>query len=283
MVTEIKLGLCNPPEPIYLYVKNGELSGEYYLWYHYNMNNEKTIPVQQRGLTGYLQNLRLTSKEFRGKDNLKLDIVIAADEIYVVRTGVETNFAKTFLLAVSQVKDFSKPLIIAATPGEENVVFCRLYDAATKTRIRSEWNRDADWAGIISNIQSKLVATPEEVPFQQQHNQPNQSGVFPGLETNQDLRVKQIRTLLNYPVELVVEWLQFQEVERPNQLKPNQIDELVKTMCLYWGQDKFENSDFATNSYQKSVVEAITNGISEIEAIKAWMENISEIEILETA
>lgn len=28
MVTEIKLGLCNPPEPIYLYVKSGELSGE---------------------------------------------------------------------------------------------------------------------------------------------------------------------------------------------------------------------------------------------------------------
>jgi hypothetical protein len=54
-------------------------------------------------------------------------------------------------------------------------------------------------------------------------------------------------------------------------------------MCLFWGQDKFENSDFATNSYQKSVVGAITNGISEIEAITTWMENISEREIVETA
>jgi hypothetical protein len=72
--------------------------------------------------------------------------------------------------------------------------------------------------------------------------------------------------LLNYPVELVVEWLKVQKVERPNQLKLNQIDELVKTMCLYWGQDKFENSDFATNSYQKSVVGAMNNGIPEIEA-----------------
>jgi hypothetical protein len=282
MIAEIKLGLCNPPEPIYLYVKNGELSGESYLWYNYNINNEKTIPVQQRGLTGYLQNLRLTSKEFRGQSNLKLDIVIAADEIYIVRTGIETNFAKTFLLAVSQVKDFSKPLIIAATPGEENVVFCRLYDAATKIRIRSEWNRDADWAGIISNVQSKLVATSEEVSSPQQQTQANQSVVFSALEPNQDVRVKQIRILLNYPVELVVEWLQFQGVELPNQLKSNKIDELVKTMCLYWGQDKFENSDFANNSYQKSVVGAMNNGISEIEAIKAWMENISEREILET-
>jgi hypothetical protein len=97
------------------------------------------------------------------------------------------------------------------------------------------------------------------------------------------MRVKQIRILLNYPVELVVEWLQFQGVELPNQLEPNKIDELVKIMCLFWGQDKFHNLDFATNSYQKSVVAAINNGISEIEAIKAWMENISEKEILNPA
>ncbi|MEA5573473.1 hypothetical protein VB733_20585, partial [Calothrix sp. UHCC 0171] len=161
MNSEIKLGLCNPPEPIYLYVKNGEVSGESFLWYQYDVNNNQTIPVQQRGLTGYLQSLKLTSKEFRGKDNLKLDIVISADEIYVIRTGIETNFAKTFLLAASQIYDFSKPLIIAATPGEENVVFCRLYDAITKTRIRREWDRNADWAGIISNIQSRLAEMTE--------------------------------------------------------------------------------------------------------------------------
>ncbi len=69
---------------------------------------------------------------------------------------METNFAKTFLLALSQVEDFSKPLIIAATPGKENVVFCRLYDAATKTRIRREWNANADWAAIIDSVQAKL-------------------------------------------------------------------------------------------------------------------------------
>jgi hypothetical protein len=157
MNSEIKLGLCNPPEPIFLYVKNGELSGESFLWYQYNINNNQTIPVQQRGLTGYLQNLRLISKEFKDKDNMKLDIVVAADEVYIIRTGIETNFAKTFLLSASQVYDFSKPLIIAATPGEENVVFCRIYDAITKTRIRSEWDKNADWAGIISNIQSRLA------------------------------------------------------------------------------------------------------------------------------
>jgi hypothetical protein len=156
MNTEIKLGLCNPPEPIYLYVKNGEVSGESFLWYHYDIDKEKTIPVQQRGLTGYLSELRITTKEFKGKDNIKLDIVVAADEVYVIRTGVETNFAKTFLLSASLVQDFSKPLIIAVTSGEENTVFCRLYDAATKVRIRREWNPNADWGSIICEIQSRL-------------------------------------------------------------------------------------------------------------------------------
>ncbi|WP_338421571.1 hypothetical protein [Nostoc flagelliforme] len=156
MVTEMKLGLCNPPEPIYLYVKSGELNGESYLWYNYDINNDQIIPVHKTGLTGYISELKLTTKEFRERDNNKLDIVIKADENYVIRTGRETNFAKSFLLAASCVQDFSKPLIIAATAGKENVVFCNLYDAATKTRIRSEWNKDADWLAIIDSVQTKL-------------------------------------------------------------------------------------------------------------------------------
>jgi hypothetical protein len=161
-MTEIKLGLCNPPEPIYLYVKNGELSGESYLWYRYNITNYQTIPVLQTGLTGYLSELRLTTKEFKGKENIKLDIVVSADEFYVIRTGIDTNFAKTFLLAISEVEDLSKPLVFAATAGEENVVFCRIYDARTKTRFRREWNPNADWGGIISSVQSKLTPTLEQ-------------------------------------------------------------------------------------------------------------------------
>ena len=276
MVGEIKLGLCNPPEPIYLYVKNGEVSGESYLWYHYDINNDKTIPVQQRALSGYLQNLRLTSKEFKGKDNMKLDIIVAADELYVIRTGIETNFAKTFLLSASQIQDFSKPLIIAAAPGEENVVFCRLYDAATKTRIRCEWNKDADWAEIISSVQSRLVGSLSDVPLPQQQTQVYQAAVPPSSKPNQDLRVKQIRTLLNYPVKSVIEWLEFQEVERPSELEENQVDELVKSMCLSWAQDKFEHPSHVANSYHEHVVETVASGIPEVTAIQAWMQNVQQ-------
>ncbi|MFN6571070.1 hypothetical protein [Dendronalium sp. ChiSLP03b] len=164
MVYEIELGLCNPPEPVYLYVNQGELNGEKYVWYRYDRQQDTRTPVQHRGLTGYVTELRLIAREFRGRDNKKLNIFVSADELYIVQTGIETNFAKTFLLAASQVQDFSKPLILAATPGKENVVFCRLYDPATKTRISREWNPNADWEGIIQDIQSKLDCNSEPFP-----------------------------------------------------------------------------------------------------------------------
>ncbi|MBD2459408.1 hypothetical protein H6G80_35975 [Nostoc sp. FACHB-87] len=267
MSNEIKLGFCNPPEPVYLYVKNGESNGESYLWYHFIIDQDKTIPVQQRGLTGYLSELRVTAKEFKGKDNLKLDIVVAADEVYVIRTGIDTNFAKTFLLSGSLVQDFSKPLIIAVTAGEENTVFCRLYDATTKVRIRREWNANADWGVIITEIQSRLGTstslplTPEQPPHPQ------------------DLRVKQIRTLLNYPLDLVKEYLQFQDVDRPSLLPVSKIDSLVKTMCLAWAADKFENPNDAESSYQKQVIDAVTNGAEEVTVIKTWMQQLQGVKV----
>ncbi len=251
----------------HLYVKNGEISGESYLWYHYNIEQDKTIPVQQRGLTGYLSEVRVTAKEYKTKDTTKLDIVINADEVYIIRTGIETNFAKTFLLAASQFYDFSKPLIIAVTSGDENTVFCRLYDATTKVRIRREWDANADWASIIADIQSRLGGSFSSVPLMPEQQTQPKSTAHP-----QDLRVKHIRTLLNYPLDLVKEYLQFQEVSSPSQLPISKIDSLVKTMCLAWAADKFDNPNYAEHSYEQQVIDAIANGADELTAIKAWMQ-----------
>ncbi|WP_416233434.1 hypothetical protein [Anabaena sp. UHCC 0399] len=269
MMTEIKLGFCNPPEPVYLYVKNGESSGESYLWYHYIIDEDKTIPVKQKGLAGYLSELRITAKEFKGKDNIKLDIVVAADEIYIVRTGIETNFAKTFLLAASQVYDFSKPVIIAVTSGDENTVFCRLYDATTKVKIRREWDANADWASIIADIQSRLGGSFSSIPLiPEQQTQPKP------VAHPQDLRVKHIRNLLNYPLDLVKEYLHFQEVSSPSQLPISKIDSLVKTICLSWAADKFDNPNHAEHSYEQQVLYAVANGSDELTAIKSWMQHL---------
>ena len=268
MLTEIKLGLCNPPEPIYLYVNQGEVDGESYVWYKFNISQDNKIPVTQRALTGYLVELRLTTKEFKGKDNLKLDIVVSADELYVIRTGVETNFAKSFLLAASLVQDFDKPLVIVANAGDENTVFCNLYNAVTKTKIYREWSRDFDWATIIRDIQSLLGGT-----FSTIASTPKLS-VVPQPLHPQDLRVKNIRTLLDYPLDLVKEWLQFQDVDHPSLLDISQINELVKTMCLAWAADKCEYPNHAESFYQKLVVDPVASGTDELTAISAWMQQL---------
>jgi hypothetical protein len=276
---EIKLGLCNPPQPIYLYVKKLEVDGRIYAWYNCEIEQDKKIPVSQRALTGYVLELRLTDKDFKGKDNLKLDIVVQADEIYIVRSGIETNFAKSFLLAASVVQDFTQPLIIVATPGDENSVFCNLYNALTKTRIRREWNPNADWGAIIRDVQYKLAPNSESVDYVpsvvQPQATPKQTAVTSSLHP-QDLRVKQIRTLLNYPLDLIKEWLHFQDVSSPSELHKNKVDELVKTMCIAWAGNKFDHPNHAANSYQKYVVNAVGDGVDEVQAIKEWMQLVQQ-------
>jgi hypothetical protein len=151
----IEYGLCNPPEPIYLYVRSGEDNGESYLWYRYDIEQQQTIVEPRRGLCGKLQEIRVTSKEYKQKQNLKLDIVVQADKVYIIRSGIDTYFAKTFLLACA-IADIGQPLIISVTPGENNVVFSRVYDAKTKQRYKAEWNEHADFAQIITDLQARL-------------------------------------------------------------------------------------------------------------------------------
>ncbi len=196
---------------------------------------------------------------------------MSADQVYVIRTGVETNFAKSFLLAASGVQDFSKPLIIAATAGEKNTVFCNLYDAVTKSKIEREWSKNVDCATIIRDIQFLLGGTSSAIPAT-----PKLS-VVPQPVHPQDLRVKNIRTLLDYPLDLVKEWLQFQDVDRPSLLDISQINELIKTMCLAWASNKCEYPNHAESSYQNQVVDAVASGVDELVAIRAWMQELQAV------
>ncbi|MDZ8190032.1 MAG: hypothetical protein RMX96_35005 [Nostoc sp. ChiSLP02] len=225
--------------------------------------------------------LRVTAKEYEGRDSTKLDIVIAADELYVIRTGIETNFAKTFLLAVSLVEDFNKSLIISTVAGDKNTVFCRLYDAQTKTKFKREWDNQAGWFSIIAFIQSKLSTSSRyELDEQDVHSHqaaattvvqpPSPTPTKPNTIHPQDLRVKQIRTLTNYPIDLVKEWLQFQNASAPSELPVSVVDKLVRDICLAWAADKVD-PNHAASSYQQQVLDAIATGVDEVTAIQTWM------------
>ncbi len=125
-----------------------------------------------------------------------------------------------------------------------------------------------DWATIIRDIQSLLGGASSSIS-----STPKLS-VVPQPVHPQDLRVKNIRTLLDYPVDLVREWLQFQDVDRPSLLHITKINELVKTMCLAWAADKCDHPNHAESSYQNLVVDAVGNGADELAAIKTWMQQL---------
>jgi len=274
-MTEIKLGLGNPPYPIYLYVNKLEIDGQAFGWYNYDVSLDQKTPVAEKALTGYLSELRVTGKDFKGKDNIKLDIVVFADDVYIIRSGIETNFTKSFLLTASVIEDFSRPLTIVATPGGENVVFCGLYDALTKTKIRRDWDVNADWAGLLQQIQSRLFNRPKYSLDEDESDRPvvQQAAPIPtkpAVIHPQDLRIKQVRTLTNYPVDLIKEWLQFQNVSFPSELPVSVVDKLVRDICLAWAADKVD-SNHATSSYQQQVLGAIAADTPEIQAIQAWM------------
>lgn len=153
---DTQLGFCNLPEPVYIYVGYQMHDEKASCWYRYNVEANLALPIFKPALAGYLRSIRVTVKEFKGKENPKLELVISADETYIIRSGLETVFAKCALLGLSQISDFEKPLIIGVQPGSEKVVFCRIYDQETKQRIYMEWNPDCDCCELISKIQSVL-------------------------------------------------------------------------------------------------------------------------------
>ncbi|MHC5779838.1 hypothetical protein [Nostoc sp.] len=83
--------------------------------------------------------------------------------------------------------------------------------------------------------------------------------------------------MLDYPLDLVKEWLQFQDVDRPSLLDISQINELVKTMCLAWAVNKCEYPNHAESLYQNLVVDAVVNGADELTVINAWMQQVQAV------
>jgi len=156
----VSVGFGNPPTPEYIFVSN---EGDY-LWYFYDADKNQHIAINQKALTGVIKELRITHKEFKGKEQTKLDVHVVADKPYVLRSGLETFFAKGLLLGLNTLDEqkIKSPLTISVAPGRDaaKVVFCNLY--LGRERIKTELNPDADWAEIIAKVQGWL-GQPVEV------------------------------------------------------------------------------------------------------------------------
>lgn len=152
MERTIKFGFGPHPGKIYVFVGADE-EGD--TWY--TLDNGKPVPIKEPALTGFLTNISVTRREYKGKDNYKLDVTIdCIEEVYVLRSGIDTVFSKGLVGALMQIEDFLEPIIVTASMGDENkVVFCNVYDANSREKYKYE-TIEGSLFPIIQDLQNRL-------------------------------------------------------------------------------------------------------------------------------
>lgn len=152
------------------------------------------------------------------------------------------------------------------------LTYARRYAVCAILSVTADEDNDAEGAATLKKAEQPHNNIRLRKENQHSLVQATKQAITPPSINPKDLRVKEVRTLLNYPLDLVKEWLHSRNVTSPSELDSLQIDELVKTMCLAWAGNKFGHPNHAANSYQKHVVDAVPRGVDETTAISGWME-----------
>ncbi|MEH2255276.1 ERF family protein [Nostoc sp.] len=152
------------------------------------------------------------------------------------------------------------------------LTYARRYAVCAILSVTADEDNDAEGAGTLKKTEQAQNNIRSRKENQHLLVQPTKQAVTVPSINPKDLRVKEVRTLLNYPLDLVKEWLHSRNVTSPSELDSTKINELVKTMCLAWTGNKFGHPNHAANSYQKHIVDAVARGVDETTAISDWMQ-----------
>lgn len=200
-----KLGLSEPPMPTYIFV--GDSGKKDCHWYTMDYKTDEKIPIEQSAIYGRVTNIKMVKKIWKNKPSIKLDIHLLADKPYVIRSGVDTQFARGFLLAIQTIDDFEEVLCISVVPGnEQNVVFCKLY-YGTGHLIKYEYNKDTKLLPIIQSQQHRLgvdVQTYDQVMKGDEHKdgeEEKKTTQSPPQNTNNDVQQNQPPSMQEPPEE----------------------------------------------------------------------------------
>lgn len=158
-MSEVKMGLGAPPDPIYLYVSESEdEQGNVHPWHLYDHDAKKQVPVKERALTGILTGVRMKmGPEFKGKAPVKIQLSFdTGEQPYVVQSGVDTTFTRGVLLALELIDDLTRPLMLVVANGGDKVVFGRIHRGDTKERVKVMWDKERKIFPLAQKIQTKL-------------------------------------------------------------------------------------------------------------------------------
>jgi hypothetical protein len=125
----IKLGFGAIPKIQYIFVNHEAGS----CWYMLSEDNQQ-IFIPEKALTCLITGIDCNKKvETQFGVAYKTDLSVFADKPYVIRSGRESNFSKSLLRSLDglSLEQLRSPLSITVSPGDNNVVFCNIYDPQT--------------------------------------------------------------------------------------------------------------------------------------------------------
>ena len=134
---EITLGFGPSPRTTYIYVSRKH-NGLWYTWDHQAGDEGTHVNIPEDAITGYVKELEMVSKEYKGKKKFKLKVHFEAEKPYVLFVGGDTVFAKGLIrtLASATPKILALPITIVVEPGTEaSVLFCRVYNPINQESI----------------------------------------------------------------------------------------------------------------------------------------------------
>ena len=121
---------------MYVFVKHSSES----FWYRRDKHEAQNVPVTERDLTGYLREVWRFDRENQGTGYSvpKLMLLVHADRDYVVQSGLETNFSKSFLAGLLELppEALQEPLTLLVEDNTDGrrwpTVFARLEGRGTR-------------------------------------------------------------------------------------------------------------------------------------------------------
>ncbi|AUB44750.1 Essential recombination function protein (plasmid) [Nostoc flagelliforme CCNUN1] len=197
-------------------------------------------------------------------------VIIQTTEIFEGKTVLRTHIFHESGESIAST--YPLPEISDSQKLGAALTYARRYAVCAILSVTADEDDDAESANNPKKAEQPQNNIRPRKDNQQPRLQPTKQAITPPSINPKDLRVKEVRTLLNYSLDLVKEWLHSRNVTSPSELDSVQIDELVKTMCLAWAGNKFGHPNHAANSYQKHVVDAVARGVDETTAISDWME-----------
>ncbi len=174
-----KLGLHDEEKPTYLFVSNEQVGNEKHGWYRLvGGDTPQKEAVKTRALSGFVSDLKIqVAKVKAGKaieEKEKLDLTIkAGDEIFVVRSGINTTFSKILALSLSKLteREFQEvvKIVVTPSPDSDKVVFCsvKVNEKPVSVDWKTEWEpfknlELVDFQKVVKKIQEKINFSSEE-------------------------------------------------------------------------------------------------------------------------